>query len=191
MHILSLVTDNNPSWISGRKENGHRDYFMINFHKSMGLGWNSWPLDLQSDTLPTALVIPQVLKSHELGQSKTYFWLFQCHLDQPSATFYVSHSQQSLDQMAIFWKIWLKQIIVSLLKYGSYWQAYEQFKYFSRTVNSAWWVNLNAFLSSADYIQNHNFYTILSGMSFKCQTSHWLQYKLPKYTSRWFVVKGG
>ena len=114
--------------------------------------------------------VRQVQKSHELGQSKTYFWLFQCHPDQPSATFYVSHSQQSLDQMEIFWKIWLKQIIVSLLKYGSYWQAYEQFKYFSRTVNSAWWVILNAFLSSADYIQNHNFYTILSGMPFKCQT---------------------
>ena len=38
VHILSLVTDNNPSWISGREENGRRNYFMINLCKSMGLG---------------------------------------------------------------------------------------------------------------------------------------------------------
>ena len=50
VHILSLVqwtlntgftvTDNNPSWISGREEcrNYRRNYFMINLHESMGLG---------------------------------------------------------------------------------------------------------------------------------------------------------
>ena len=38
MHILTLVTDNNPSWISRREENGRRNYFMINLHESMGLG---------------------------------------------------------------------------------------------------------------------------------------------------------
>ena len=38
MHILSLVTDNNPSWMSGREENGRRNYLMINLHVSMGLG---------------------------------------------------------------------------------------------------------------------------------------------------------
>ena len=38
MHILSLVTDNNPSSISGREENGHTNYFMINLHSSMGPG---------------------------------------------------------------------------------------------------------------------------------------------------------
>ena len=37
MHILSLVTDN-PSWIRGREENGHKNYFMINLHESMGPG---------------------------------------------------------------------------------------------------------------------------------------------------------
>ena len=35
---FSLVTDNSPSWISGREENGHRNYFMINLHESMGPG---------------------------------------------------------------------------------------------------------------------------------------------------------
>ena len=36
MHILSLVTDNNPSWMNQRKgENDHRNHFMINLHESM------------------------------------------------------------------------------------------------------------------------------------------------------------
>ena len=35
MHILSVVTDNNPSWIRGREENGGRNYFMINLHESV------------------------------------------------------------------------------------------------------------------------------------------------------------
>ena len=39
-HILSLVTDKIPSGISGREENGGRNYFMINLHESMGPGWN-------------------------------------------------------------------------------------------------------------------------------------------------------
>ena len=38
MHIISLVTDNNPSWSSRREENGRRNYFMINLHGSMGPG---------------------------------------------------------------------------------------------------------------------------------------------------------
>ena len=39
VHILSLVTDNNPSWmISGREENDRRKYFMINLHESMRPG---------------------------------------------------------------------------------------------------------------------------------------------------------
>ena len=38
MHILSLVIDNNPSWMIQREENDRRNYFMINLHESMGLG---------------------------------------------------------------------------------------------------------------------------------------------------------
>ena len=38
VHILWLVTDNNPSWISRREENGSRNYCMINLHQSMGPG---------------------------------------------------------------------------------------------------------------------------------------------------------
>ena len=56
MHILSLVTGNNPSCISGRKVIGHRNYFMINLHESMGLGVggsNLGPLDLQSEQSDT------------------------------------------------------------------------------------------------------------------------------------------
>ena len=34
--ILSLVTDNNLCWVSGREENGHRNYFMINIREIMG-----------------------------------------------------------------------------------------------------------------------------------------------------------
>ena len=37
LHILLLVTDNNASWMIQRKD---RNYFMINLHKSMGLGWD-------------------------------------------------------------------------------------------------------------------------------------------------------
>ena len=40
MHILSLEPDNNPSWISGSEENGLRNYFMINLHKSIGPDWD-------------------------------------------------------------------------------------------------------------------------------------------------------
>ena len=36
VHTLSLVNDNNPSWISGREENGRRNYFMINLRERMG-----------------------------------------------------------------------------------------------------------------------------------------------------------
>ena len=36
VYIFSrLVTDNNPSLISGREEKDHRNYFMINPHKSI------------------------------------------------------------------------------------------------------------------------------------------------------------
>ena len=44
MHTLSLETDNNPSWISGREENGRRNYFMINIQESMGPG-QDWTRD--------------------------------------------------------------------------------------------------------------------------------------------------
>ena len=37
VHILSLVIDNSPSRVSGREENGCRNYFMVNFHERMGL----------------------------------------------------------------------------------------------------------------------------------------------------------
>ena len=40
VHILSLVTDKNPSCNSEREANGHRNYSMINLHESMGLGWD-------------------------------------------------------------------------------------------------------------------------------------------------------
>ena len=35
MHILSLITDNNPSGIGGREENGHLYYFMINLRENI------------------------------------------------------------------------------------------------------------------------------------------------------------
>ena len=40
VHILSLVTDNNPAWISKRETSGHRNYFMNNLCKKMGLSRN-------------------------------------------------------------------------------------------------------------------------------------------------------
>ena len=40
VHILLLVTDNNPSWTSSREENNRRNYFMINLHESMGPSWD-------------------------------------------------------------------------------------------------------------------------------------------------------
>ena len=63
MHILSLVSDNNPSLISRREEKDPRNYIMTNLHEStgQGLGLNLRPMDLQSDMylqpnmLPTAL----------------------------------------------------------------------------------------------------------------------------------------
>ena len=36
VHKLLLVTDNSPSWISGREENGLRNYFMTNLRESFG-----------------------------------------------------------------------------------------------------------------------------------------------------------
>ena len=68
IHVLSLVTDNNPSRFSGREENDRINYFMINLHESMGPDRDR-PLDLQldthlhSDTLPTALRGPARLKT--------------------------------------------------------------------------------------------------------------------------------
>ena len=75
MPTLSLVADNNPSWIREREENGRRNYFMINLHKSMG---PDLPLDLQSDrnlqsdTLPTALHCLVALV-HELLSNNSLF----------------------------------------------------------------------------------------------------------------------
>ena len=43
VHILLLVTDNNPSLIRGSEENGRRNHFWINFHESMGLGQDQTP----------------------------------------------------------------------------------------------------------------------------------------------------
>ena len=40
VHILSVVTDNNPSWISRLEEKGRKNDFMINLRKSMGQGRN-------------------------------------------------------------------------------------------------------------------------------------------------------
>ena len=37
VHIISLVTDNNPSWISRREENDRKNCFIINLHES------KWP----------------------------------------------------------------------------------------------------------------------------------------------------
>ena len=36
VHILSLVTDNNPSWISEREENGRKNDFMTDLDEIMG-----------------------------------------------------------------------------------------------------------------------------------------------------------
>ena len=38
VHILSLVTDNNPSRIRGREESDCRNYFIVNLHDSMWQG---------------------------------------------------------------------------------------------------------------------------------------------------------
>ena len=43
MHILSLVTDNNLSGISGKEENGRRNYFIIKLFESMGQGRDQTP----------------------------------------------------------------------------------------------------------------------------------------------------
>ena len=51
-NILSLVTDNSPSLISVREENGLGNYFMINLHESMEPDRDQ---TLDSLTLPTAL----------------------------------------------------------------------------------------------------------------------------------------
>ena len=48
MHMLLLVTDNNPSWISRREEKLFHDQFQL---KNMTRpGSSFWPFDLQSDT---------------------------------------------------------------------------------------------------------------------------------------------
>ena len=54
VHILSLVTDNNPSRIS-RRERNHLFHDQSTWKYGTGPGSNSRPLDLQSDTLPTGL----------------------------------------------------------------------------------------------------------------------------------------
>ena len=50
-HILSLSTDNNPSWMIQRKGGEWlQNYFMINLHESAGPDRDrTQPLDLQSD----------------------------------------------------------------------------------------------------------------------------------------------
>ena len=61
IHILSLVTDNNPSWISGREENGRRNDFIVNLQESMGTGW---------DPTPDPWICTQTCIS-----SQTHYWL--------------------------------------------------------------------------------------------------------------------
>ena len=61
MHILPLVTDNNPSWILSKGgESERRNYFMINLHESMGQGRDRTLQSdtyLHPDTLPTACCV--------------------------------------------------------------------------------------------------------------------------------------
>ena len=38
VHILSFITDNNPSWNSKKEENGRRNYFVINLHENIRPG---------------------------------------------------------------------------------------------------------------------------------------------------------
>ena len=38
VHILKLVTDNNPSWISRREENGHRNDFTKEWDRTCDSG---------------------------------------------------------------------------------------------------------------------------------------------------------
>ena len=79
IHVLSLVTDNNPSRFSGREENDRRNHFMINHHESMGPDRDR-SLDLKSDThlqpdtLPTALRGPAHLKT-EVRNEKSVDYL--------------------------------------------------------------------------------------------------------------------
>ena len=86
MHMLLHVTDKNPSWISGREENGRRNYFKINLHKVWDLrpGSNSRPLYLQSDmylqldTLPTELRGPALpRKENHLKKKKSTSWVWE------------------------------------------------------------------------------------------------------------------
>ena len=61
--ILSPVTDNCPSWISGRMRMVVEFFSWPNLDERMwpDRGWNQRPLDSQSDSLPTALGGPPVL----------------------------------------------------------------------------------------------------------------------------------
>ena len=59
MNILLPVTDNCPSWISQRGEDGQRSFFMLNLTDSyvakLGFKLKPKPQDLQSDVLSTAI----------------------------------------------------------------------------------------------------------------------------------------
>ena len=72
MHILSLVTDNNSSWIIKRNDEiESRNYFMINLHVSMGPGQDLLSdSHLLPDTLPTALGGPVSHVSNKLKSNK-------------------------------------------------------------------------------------------------------------------------
>ena len=62
VHILSLVTDNNPCWISGRRRTTVEIIsWSISTKCWTGQGWNSRSLDLQSESLETALRGPALL----------------------------------------------------------------------------------------------------------------------------------
>ena len=55
VHILALVTDNNPSSMTQRKGgDDHRNYFMINLHERMGPGWDRTRIPLICSLAPVA-----------------------------------------------------------------------------------------------------------------------------------------
>ena len=99
---------NNPSWISGREENGCRNYFMINLHKSMGSG-RDWTSDAWICSQTRTFICSQThYQLHYVAIMKNYPACKE--LNKWASTWHFEGSDQPVYQLVSIEPSFLKQI---------------------------------------------------------------------------------
>ena len=120
MHILSLVTHSNPSWMNQQEENDRRNYFMINLHESIMYGtgapgryqtrdpWICSQTGICSQTCYRLRYALYESKHQQQSPIPTYLCLLLLHLHtvQVSSSLWHKYVSLVLGVSCLFEKIW-------------------------------------------------------------------------------------